>query len=149
MIKIIRGCLVKYGIKWPDGTIILKGAFDENRKIIPVTQSFFHDRHDEIGYCELDYRDDGVYYIFHSANTEAAKKALDEKTSWTDDCYIGVYCNGIHRQEKDSKIVAKANIVSGAICIGNFESAYVESIELESDDAHDEHTHNGEVRLGV
>lgn len=141
MIKTIRGCLIKYGIKWPDGSIILKGSFDESKmKIMPVAESFFHDHQDIIGYCELDYRDDGIYYVFHSAGTEAAKKALDEKTAWTDDCYIGVYCNRVRRQEQDNKIVTKANIVSGAICIGKFESAYVESIELESEDTHDEHS---------
>ena len=131
MIKSITGCLIKYDKPWPDGSIIQKGAFNENPiDKIPVT-THFRDWTNTIGFCELEYRDDGVYYIFHPVDTEAAKRVLDEKTVWDENCYIGPFCNKVCRQKEDQKIVEKANIVSGAISFGKYESSYVESIELE------------------
>lgn len=127
MIKYIKGCLIKFGEPFPNGVYIDPSAIDKTKVTkLPVTPHFY-DHSNIIGYCDLDYRDDGIYYIFYPAQTDKAKEAL---AGWDHDNYIGVYCNKVVYATDNKKKVIHAELVSAARCIGLelSPSAYVEQV---------------------
>ena len=126
----IEGWLIKYGKIWPDKmTIIERDAFDNSKvQKIPITTSFT-DHENVIGYCDLQYKKTGVYYIFHPIKSELADKVLN---SWSADNYIGVYLNHVgfatKKRKSNIKRVNQARIVCGAICAGKYNSAYTKKV---------------------
>ena len=134
MIKTITGCLIKYNKPFPNGAMISPSAFFGCKKDrIPVFPNFLN-HVDVIGYCDLDYREDGVYYIFHPVDTDIAHQTMELVN---DDSYIGAYLNKVLCADATSgsyKDVRSANIVCGAFSSGHYESAYVDKITFELED---------------
>ena len=125
MIKYIKGCLIKYNQPFPNGAYISYGSFDETKMTrLPVTPNF-SDHTNIIGYCDLEYRKDGIFYTFYPESTEIAKEVLSK---WDTDFYIGVYCRKVICAEDSFQHVINAELVSGSIALGHYPSAFVDQV---------------------
>ncbi len=110
----IKGILVRFNIPWYNGTVIAPEAFkDCHGKTIPITVDFgpfLKDCNPEIGWAELEWKEDGMYYFAHLNQGEKADELIEKVLDH--DWRLGLYANQIKR--------ADHRVVYGKICAAAF-----------------------------
>ena len=110
----IKGILVRFNIPWYNGTVIAPEAFKaDDGKAIPITASFgpcLKDDNPEIGWAELEWKEDGMYYTAHLNEGEKADDLVEKVLAheWR----LGLYANQIRTTGK--------RVIHGKICAAAF-----------------------------